>query len=289
MQRMRELTIQAKNDTFTQTERDYMGTEFDALLNELDRIANTTNYNSMTLFAIDDTGDNFNGDPKMIQSPDGTTWAADPLISATDNGNAKYFNIQIGANYSAGDQAALEPENYFNSASENLVTIRLGQMDSTALLLPGCNDGGFTTIDWYHDNGMSTNSFQCDTNWTDFIDMGTMTASLQGKLNAIVQIIDGDPPTSADALTMLGTNTTGLKRINTMRAKIGAMTNRLESNIRNLHTGIANQQAAESQIRDTDFAAETANLTKLQILTQSATAMLAQANSSPKGVLQLLR
>lgn len=74
-----------------------------------------------------------------------------------------------------------------------------------------------------------------------------------------------------------------------MRADIGAMINRLQDSVNNDQTGAANQQAAESQIRDVDFASETTSFTKEQILTQSATAMLAQANSVPQSVLQLLK
>ena len=74
-----------------------------------------------------------------------------------------------------------------------------------------------------------------------------------------------------------------------MRAEIGAMTNRLQDSVNNDQTGVTNQQAAESQIRDVDFASETATYTRNQILMQSATAMLAQANSVPQSVLQLLK
>ena len=73
-----------------------------------------------------------------------------------------------------------------------------------------------------------------------------------------------------------------------MRAGIGAYVNRLQDAIDYLNTSNANQQAAESQIRDVDFASETSNYTKDQILMQSATAMLAQANSLPSSVLTLL-
>jgi flagellin len=73
-----------------------------------------------------------------------------------------------------------------------------------------------------------------------------------------------------------------------MRAKIGAMTNRLEHSINNTMNQVNNTQAAESLVRDVDFASETANFTKNQILTQSATAMLAQANALPQSVLKLI-
>ncbi|MDP1766958.1 MAG: flagellin [Methylotenera sp.] len=80
-----------------------------------------------------------------------------------------------------------------------------------------------------------------------------------------------------------------LKAVNTSRATLGAVQNRFESVISNLQVSTENQSAAKSRIMDADFAAETANLSRGQILQQAGTAMLAQANSLPNGVLALLR
>ena len=91
------------------------------------------------------------------------------------------------------------------------------------------------------------------------------------------------------AATQNGNYTTGLARVNEMRARIGALTNSLEHSINNTMNQVTNTQAAESVIRDVDFASETATFTKNQILTQSATAMLAQANAQPNSMLQLLK
>ncbi len=81
---------------------------------------------------------------------------------------------------------------------------------------------------------------------------------------------------------------TAIDGINSMRADIGSTVNRLEHAVNNLLVSETNQQAAESQIRDVDFAAESSQFTKNQILSQSATSMLAQANAKSQGVLQLL-
>ncbi len=79
-----------------------------------------------------------------------------------------------------------------------------------------------------------------------------------------------------------------ISSVNSMRADIGAFVNRLEHSVNNLLVSETNQQAAESQIRDVDFANETSNFTKNQILSQSATSMLAQANAKSQSVLGLL-
>lgn len=80
-----------------------------------------------------------------------------------------------------------------------------------------------------------------------------------------------------------------LAQINSSRSDLGAIQNRFESTIANLQTASENLSASRSRIQDADFAAETANLSRAQILQQAGTAMLAQANALPQNVLSLLR
>jgi flagellin len=80
-----------------------------------------------------------------------------------------------------------------------------------------------------------------------------------------------------------------LAEVSTTRAGLGAVQNRLESAVNNLTSNVQNLSDARSRIQDTDFSAETTNLAKAQILSQASTAMLAQANQTQQGVLQLLR
>jgi flagellin len=82
---------------------------------------------------------------------------------------------------------------------------------------------------------------------------------------------------------------TALTLVNTQRAMYGAVQNRFEAMIQVLQVNTENTAAAKGRIMDTDFAAETANLSRAQILQQAASAMVAQANSMPQQVLQLLR
>ena len=80
-----------------------------------------------------------------------------------------------------------------------------------------------------------------------------------------------------------------LERVNTSRANLGAMQNRLETTASNLTTSNENLTAAESRIRDVDVAEEMMNLSKLNLINQAAQAMMSQAKSQPEGVMQLLR
>jgi len=98
-----------------------------------------------------------------------------------------------------------------------------------------------------------------------------------------------DLSTSAGATSALAVLDAALSQINSGRADLGAIQNRFSSTIANLQTSAENTSASRSRIQDADFAAETANLSRAQVLQQAATAMVAQANQLPQQVLTLLR
>jgi flagellin len=115
--------------------------------------------------------------------------------------------------------------------------------------------------------------------------LGVSTGSLR-ITGAIDNVFITDQVAATSAISSLDG---ALHSVNTLRAGLGAIVNRLEHAITNQANQQTNMQAAESVIRDTDFAAETTAFTRNQILAQSSTAMLAQANSLPQSVLSLLK
>ena len=120
------------------------------------------------------------------------------------------------------------------------------------------------------------------------------TANLSGAAS-ITDVIDNATgankgiTTTASALTALANVDKMLGMVNAKRAEFGAVQNRFQAVIENLQVNSENQSAARSRIMDADFASETANLTRAQVLQQAGTAMLSQANSLPNNVLSLLR
>ncbi|MDR0638236.1 MAG: flagellin [Spirochaetaceae bacterium] len=118
--------------------------------------------------------------------------------------------------------------------------------------------------------------------------IGTMTATALGLRDFNnLSIMSLETPDEANRA--IGTLDSALKRVSKQRADLGAYQNRLEHAIRGIDVGAENLQAAESRIRDTDMASEMVEFTKNQILAQSGTAMLAQANQRGQTVLQLLQ
>ena len=120
--------------------------------------------------------------------------------------------------------------------------------------------------------------------WTGAFDPGPNAFAATGTAISAVDI-----STSAGANAALTAIDAALTTVNSTRAKLGVIQNRFESTISNLQTTSENLSASRSRIQDTDFAAETALLTRAQILQQAGTAILSQANSVPQNVLTLLR
>ena len=117
--------------------------------------------------------------------------------------------------------------------------------------------------------------------------MGTFTATTTAATNQFALDLDVSSFTGAQQAMEIVDK--ALTSVNSARADLGAVQNRFTSTIANLATSSENISAAKGRITDADFAAETANLTKAQILQQAGTAMLAQANSLPQNVLSLLQ
>jgi flagellin len=134
----------------------------------------------------------------------------------------------------------------------------------------------------------ATLTFQVGSNnvATDQIDVATTDLTAGAGVTAVV---GGDLTSSANALAAMDDLDTAIDEITTARSTFGAAQNRFESVIGNLQVAAENQAASRGRIMDADFAAETASLTRGQILQQAGTAMLAQANSIPNNVLSLLR
>jgi flagellin len=136
------------------------------------------------------------------------------------------------------------------------------------------------------DGSFTAANFQVGANSGEVISVDAITnlgATALGLTAAV------DVTSTANASSALGTIDGALLTVTSARANLGASINRFEQTISNLRVTVENLSASRSRIRDADFAAEAASLTRLQILQQSGTAVLSQANAIPQGVLALLR
>ena len=131
-----------------------------------------------------------------------------------------------------------------------------------------------------------TSSYQVGANSADRVDV--ITTNLDSA-SQIGNVIGGGITTTGAASTAMANIDEALTLVNTQRAMYGAVQNRFEAMIQVLQVNAENTSAAKGRIMDADFAIETANLSRSQILQQAASAMVAQANAMPQQVLQLLR
>ena len=177
-------------------------------------------------------------------------------------------NIQLSAQ--TGDVA-------LNAATVRGADVAGAPSTTTAALTVGATAAVGGRVEFSSDSGFSIAST------VGVITGGTAVGS---DLQSVSKV---DVSTVAGANAALLTIDSALNAINSNRAALGAIQNRFASTISNLNTTTENLSASRSRIQDTDFAAETANLTRGQILQQAGTAILAQANSLPNGVLSLLR
>jgi flagellin len=182
----------------------------------------------------------------------------------------------------SGDRAALNTE-YMQMAAEASRTLEGTKFNNVSILANTASSafqvgaGTSTTLDQITVGGFA---------WT----------AAANSLTAVVGAAAGTPPTAgitgtdgAAALTAIGAIDSALDTINTQRATWGAVMNRFENVISTLQVGVETQSAARSRILDADYAAETANLSRANILQQAGNAMVAQANQLPQNVLALLR
>jgi flagellin len=143
------------------------------------------------------------------------------------------------------------------------------------------NFNGITLLD-----GSLTVNLQVGATAAEAVELKLDKALTATNLKVSIDIVD---KTGAAAKTNIQKIKDAIDDVSTVRGTLGAMQNRLEYTINNLDTTAENMTAANSRIRDTDMAKEMMNYTKMNVLTQAAQAMLAQANQQPQAVLQLLQ
>ncbi len=183
-----------------------------------------------------------------------------------------------GTNSSA-DRTTLNQE-YTALAGEVTRVLESTKFNGLSLLNNGVPAGGFD-----FQVGANNNANEKINIAVSDITAGAGIAAVTGA-GASASIADA---TGALALGAMDALSTAIDEVSSARAKFGASQNRFEAVIANLQIASENQSASRSRIMDADFASETANLTRGQILQQAGTAMLAQANSLPNGVMALLR
>ncbi|MDR3000879.1 MAG: hypothetical protein LBU89_06405 [Fibromonadaceae bacterium] len=324
MQRQRELAIQSANDTLTSTERKYLDLEFQELTKEIARIAKTTDYNGKNMLnwsedpnlSFGAVGDKYQLERELRYEHDrlaalGITFSGNAAVGqAYDDALA---TLQTMIDNVDGDPDAIrdaidELRGHVNTLKGHLPPpddwsvkdkLLFEQVVERLDMIANSNAKPITDslVELYHN--MVKNDMTSAASYTLHIgpNYSTGVGGIYSNQMTITYIslnpgsiglstknikFQNNATEAIDHLTKV------IKSVSGVRAKMGTYINRLEYTINNIASLEYNTQDAESRIRDTDFAKETTSFTRNQILVQSATSMLAQANTLPQTALTLI-
>jgi len=292
LQRIRELSVQSANATNSSSDRAALNAEVKQLTSEIDRVAKQADFNGTKL--LDGT---FSSQLFQVGANAGQAIAVDKVVDARSQslGNVKFAAdvtgtaiADAGADGSiAGltiNSVAIDTVAYTNGTSGDDIAKTL----ATAINAKMGETGVYASVTA---DQVTLNSVKAG---KDLVVGGTVAgsgltaATTTAAATATASFAkDLDITTFEGAQKALEIVDAALTSVNSARADLGAVQNRFTSVVANLQTSSENLAASRSRIRDTDFAKETAELTRTQILQQAGTAMLAQANQVPQNVLLL--
>ncbi|AEL07104.1 flagellin [Xanthomonas campestris] len=311
LQRIRELSVQSSNATNSASDRDALNSEVKQLTAEIDRVANQTNFNGTKLL-----NGEFSGALFQVGADAGQTIGINSIVDANVDslGKANFAAAVSGAGVTGTATASGSVTGIsltFNDATGSakniaIADVKVGAGDTAAdvnkKVAAAINDkldqtGMYASIK--ADGTMQIESLKAG---QDFTSLSAGTSSAAGiTVGTGLTTASAASGSTASTLSSLDISTfsgsqkaleivdKALTAVNSSRADMGAVQNRFTSTIANLSATSENLSASRSRIRDTDYAKETAELTRTQILQQAGTAMLAQAKSVPQNVLSLLQ
>ena len=306
LQRMRELAVQASNDTNTSSDRNEIQKEINALTEEVDRIANNTEFNTQKLLNGSKSGEE--GDlvrDEVVEVKGEFKIELDAVLKDTDklviDGKVISFTTQdVASDTTIKNKLETVLTAYdisVDNATKKIITLtqKKGEdKDTFNVSLNGADTGFNTTVK----DGVTARaeefsegkvSVQVGANASQSmsIEIGDMRAQALKITNAKGKGLSVE--SAEDANKAITAFDAALNAVSSQRANLGAVQNRLEYTISNLDNTAENLTSAESTLRDVDMAKEMMEYSKNNILNQAAQAMISQANQQPQNVLQLLR
>ncbi len=299
LQRIRELAVQASNATNSTSDRKALQAEVEQLVSEIDRVAKQSDFNGTKLLDGSFTSQLF-----QVGANAGQSIAINNVVDAKADalGNAKFAAASTGATITVttelsgvvingaaiGTIPAKDNTADFSAAAAAAINSKIGETGVYAEVV--------TTAGTPDTHALKLTSVEAD---RDLVITGApvpgFTLSTVAAPTAVAAAATGKFVKDLNVSTYVGAQQAleivdkALESVNSVRADLGAIQNRFTSVVANLQTSSENLSASRSRIRDTDFAKETAELTRTQILQQAGTAMLAQANQVPQNVLSLLQ
>ena len=289
VQRVRELAVQSSNATNTQTDRDALQQEVSELKSEIDRVAGSTNFNGTKLI-----NGSFSSAKFQVGADAGESITVSSITNASLSGMGSVNRASTQSSTAITDLTATALADLTINGTDVGVLAAAGTtQERQAQVVDAINRISTTT---------SVGAY-LDTANNQIVLTSSGNITLTGAAGAKTGFVAADSATAAASANMASLDISSyggaqlaiqqadaaLKQVNTARASLGALQSRFENAVSNIQIATENVTAARSRIMDTDFATETANMTRAQILQQAGNAMLSQANQMPQQVLALLR
>ena len=302
LQRMRDLAVQSSNATNSKSDREALQAELSQLRDEVDRVAKTTSFNGSKLLDGSFTGGVFQ---VGANSGDNITVGALSNAKVAELGNSEYGNgAAVAADVGADAVAAMTAADTAititgTKGAQQTVTVKqdanMTQDQALGKVIEAVNsktsDTGVTA---YLENGSIQFRAELGEDATDYAAIEVSIDGTDVITTAVAEAggkgIDKlDISTQSGAWEALQRIDKAIDNVSSARGELGALQTRFEKAVENIDIQNENITAARGRIIDADFASETANLSRSQILQQAGTAMVAQANQLPQNVLSLLR
>ena len=325
LQRMRELSVQATNGTNSDADKNNLNEEFSALANEIDRIADQTTFNGTTIMNTaggvtkqivvgpdyDDKISVTIGDFNLAAGSGGTVTASVDTLTITQaavNGIGASADAFMNFTNASGEVLTVTKAQIASAGATNFSDATLAELVTAVTAAQAANTGwdAMTAAVAADGTGITFTQGVAGTGQLSSVSAYTAATTVAPVTHSIKRTTDGDStalsPMAADISAFLtatsnnaeNTNTIGqidaaITGVNTARASFGANISRLNYAIDNLSVNVNNTMAAKSAVMDADYAAETTELARTQIISQASTAMLSQANQQAQSVLALLK
>ena len=308
LQRMRELAVQASNDTNTTSDREEIQKEINALTEEVDRIANNTEFNTQKLlngsksgeagdlvreevkgvqgeFKID-LNEALKKDTKLIVDGKVIKFESDQDVQDKDAIKDKLEDV-LGKDYDITVETNKKGITLKQKVGLDKEDFNVSLSGANTAFTKNVNIKGVTQRDEETSEGKVSVQVGANADQSMSIEIGDMRAQALKIVNDKGRGLSVETAQSAnEAITAFDA---ALNAVSSQRANLGAVQNRLEYTISNLDNTAENLTSAESTLRDVDMAKEMMEYSKNNILNQAAQAMISQANQQPQNVLQLLR
>jgi flagellin len=297
LQRIRQLAVQSRNATNSASDRAALDTEAQQLKAEIDRVASTTTFNGVKLL-----DGSFSNQSFQVGANVGETITVGNFVNAQSANLGSSSVAQVTGAAASTFGAIAAGDLTINGISVGAIGADTNAANRASSIAAAVNSyssqtGVYATVlSSAPTQVVLTNSGSVPATPNVVVGLaGTATTASTGLTAATTTAAASTGFAALSLTSVAGADTAmtqmdaALTAVNTARANLGAIQNRFSSTVANLQTASENLSASRSRIQDADFAAETANLTRAEILQQAGTAMLAQANSLPQNVLTLLK